>query len=174
MLNYLGLDKSQLPEIVECGTPVSTILPDIADELGLPRSLLVVMGGQDQSSGAIGVGNVIPGVFSESTGGALMVCTTCGKPIFDPSCGLPCNYSDIEDTYMIQAGAKGGILLRWLRDTLCNEELQLELSGKANAYIFSVRLPKNIPANILRTSARIRQSVLQIQRVRLCVSMLTL
>ena len=97
MLDYLGITAGQLPEIVECGTPVGNILPEVADALGLPRDLLLVMGGQDQSSGAIGVGNVTPGVFSESTGGALMVCTTTDKPVFDPKGRVPCNYSDMED-----------------------------------------------------------------------------
>ncbi|MBQ3283853.1 MAG: hypothetical protein IJH42_08425, partial [Atopobiaceae bacterium] len=51
--------------------------------------MLVVMGAQDQSSGAIGVGNVKPGIFSESTGGALMVCTTLDEPVFDPAGNVP-------------------------------------------------------------------------------------
>ena len=146
MLDYLGITAGQLPEIVECGTPVGNILPEVADALGLPRDLLLVMGGQDQSSGAIGVGNVTPGVFSESTGGALMVCTTTDKPVFDPKGRVPCNYSDMEDIYMIQAGAKGGILLRWLRDTLCREEMRAEEEGYGLAYDLMDRLAADTPA----------------------------
>ena len=146
MLDFLRITENQLPEIVECGTPVGTILPEIAEELGLPKDLLIVMGGQDQSSGAIGVGNVMPGIVSESTGGALMVCITCEKAIFDPDHGLPCNYSDMQDVYMIQSGGKGGILLRWLRDTLCNEELQRELSRGENAYDLMDEMAASVPA----------------------------
>lgn len=146
MMDYLGLTPDQLPEIVECGTPAGVILPEVADELGLPHDLLLVVGGQDQSSGAIGVGNVVPGIFSESTGGALMVCTTADKPVFDKNCRVPCNYSDMQDVYMIQAGAKGGILLRWLRDTLCKEELGMEQSGQADAYDLMSQLAAATPA----------------------------
>src|SRR5699024_4555660 len=96
MMEYLGISADQLPEIVECGEPVGKILPEVAEELGLPEDLLLVMGGQDQSSGAIGVGNVKPGIFSESTGGDLMVCTTTEKPVFDPNGRIPCNYSDMK------------------------------------------------------------------------------
>ena len=102
-------------------------------ELGLSRDMLVVMGAQDQSSGAIGVGNVKPGIFSESTGGALMVCTTLDEPVFDEAGNVPCNYSDLGG-YMIQGGAKGGIVIKWLRDTLCQEELAREAAGEGNAY----------------------------------------
>lgn len=146
MLSYLGINESQLPEIMESGSPVGRIYPEIADELGLPHDLLLVMGGQDQSSGAIGVGNVVPGIFSESTGGALMVCTTTDAPVFDKNGCVPCNYSDMENVYMIQAGAKGGILLRWLRDTLCNEELLCERAGGGNAYDLMDELAAATPA----------------------------
>lgn len=146
MMDYLQINGEQLPKIYESGTVVGEILPDMADELGLPRGLMLVMGGQDQSSGAIGVGNVEPGIFSESTGGALMVCTTVDRPIFDPKGCVPCNYSDMEDVYMIQAGAKGGILFRWLRDTLCNEERLLEASGEGDAYDLMTALAAETPA----------------------------
>jgi len=146
MMDYLGIHPEQLPEILECGTTVGTILPEVADELGLPRDLLLVVGGQDQSSGAIGVGNVIPGVFSESTGGALMICTTTTAPVFDPSCSIPCNYSILKDKYMIQSGAKGGILFRWLRDTLCAEELRQEAEQKLDAYDLMSALAAETPA----------------------------
>jgi len=146
MLEYLQIRPEQLPEIVECGTVIGTIYPEVADELGLPRDLMLVMGGQDQSSGAIGVGNVVPGIFSESTGGALMVCTTVDRPVFDENGCVPCNYSDMKDVYMIQAGAKGGILLRWLRDTLCREEMQMEQEGKGNAYDLMDKLAAATPA----------------------------
>lgn len=134
MLEFLGITKEQLPEIVETGTPVGKIDPQIAKELGVSEELLLVMGAQDQNSGAIGVGNVIPGLFSESTGGALMVCTMSKTPVFDAEGHIPCNYGDYSGTYMLQGGAMGGIMTRWLRDTLCIEELRLEKEGKENAY----------------------------------------
>lgn len=145
MLDYLGLDEYQLPTLYETGTPIGTILPQIADELGLPRDLLLVVGGQDQSSGAIGVGNVKPGIFSESTGGALMVCTATYRPVFDENGCIPCNYSDMEDVYMIQGGAKGGILFRWLRDNLCWEEMMRELAGEGDSYDFMTGLAAATP-----------------------------
>lgn len=146
MMEYLELTADQLPEIHECGDVVGTIYPEVADELGLPHGLPLVMGGQDQCSGAIGVGNVEPGIFSESTGGALMVCTTSDHPIYDKTGCIPCNYSDMKDVYMLQAGAKGGIMTRWLRDTLCVEEMMKEELGEGNAYDLMDKLAAATPA----------------------------
>ena len=145
MLGYLGVTADQLPEILETGTPIGHLLPEMADELGLSRDMLLVMGAQDQSAGAIGVGNVRPGTFSESTGGALMVCTTLEKSFYDENGNVPCNYSDLGG-YMIQGGAKGGIVIKWLRDTLCEAEKDAEARGEGNAYDLMDKLAAETPA----------------------------
>lgn len=145
MLDYLGVTADQLPEILETGTPIGHLLPEMADELGLSRNILLVMGAQDQSAGAIGVGNVRPGTFSESTGGALMVCTTLEKSFYDENGNVPCNYSDLGG-YMIQGGAKGGIVIKWLRDTLCEAEKDAEARGEGNAYDLMDKLAAETPA----------------------------
>ena len=145
MLDYLGVTADQLPEILETGTPIGHLLPEMADELGLSRDMLLVMGAQDQSAGAIGVGNVRPGTFSESTGGALMVGTTLEKSFYDENGNVPCNYSDLGG-YMIQGGAKGGIVIKWLRDTLCEAEKDAEARGEGNAYDLMDKLAAETPA----------------------------
>ena len=145
MLDYLGVTADQLPEILETGTPIGHLLPEMADELGLSRDMLLVMGAQDQSAGAIGVGNVRPGTFSESTGGALMVCTTLEKSFYDENGNVPCNYSDLGG-YMIQGGAKGGIVIMGLRDTLCEAEKDAEARGEGNAYDLMDKLAAETPA----------------------------
>ena len=145
MLDYLGVTADQLPEILETGTPIGHLLPEMADKLGLSRDMLLVMGAQDQSAGAIGVGNVRPGTFSESTGGALMVCTTLEKSFYDENGNVPCNYSDLGG-YMIQGGAKGGIVIKWLRDTLCEAEKDAEARGEGNAYDLMDKLAAETPA----------------------------
>ena len=145
MLDYLGVTADQLPEILETGTPIGHLLPEMADELGLSRDMLLVMGAQDQSAGAIGVGNVRPGTFSESTGGALMVCTTLEMSFYDENGNVPCNYSDLGG-YMIQGGAKGGIVIKWLRDTLCEAEKDAEARGEGNAYDLMDKLAAETPA----------------------------
>lgn len=56
-----------LPSLVEPDASVR-IAPAIADELGLPREVLVAAGGGDNMMAAIGTGNVVPGVLSMSLG----------------------------------------------------------------------------------------------------------
>ena len=76
MLNFLEISEKQLPEIKEPGEVVAPLLPEVATELGLTPSLIVCTGALDQAAGAIGVGNIQPGLFSENTGAALAICAS--------------------------------------------------------------------------------------------------
>jgi sugar (pentulose or hexulose) kinase len=125
MLRRLGLSEDRLPEIREPGDPVAAILPDIARELGLSAQTVVCMGALDQAAGAIGVGNIVPGVFSENTGAALAVCATVDRPLLDPKRRMPCHYHGIPGTYMAHTFTTGGIVLKWYRDTFCQAEMQV-------------------------------------------------
>lgn len=71
MLQRCELEAAWLPEIVQAGTDLGPVLPEIAELWGLPRACRVVVGCLDQYAGAIGVGNVLPGGVSETTGTVL-------------------------------------------------------------------------------------------------------
>lgn len=57
-----------LPDIRIRNEPIGTLLPSIAMELGLPADVPVSIGGGDNMMGAIGTGNVAPGVVTVSLG----------------------------------------------------------------------------------------------------------
>ena len=134
MLERLGIDEGMLPPIVASGTPLGTILSQVADELGLPHTVQLVQGGLDTACGTVGVGNVAPGTFSESTGALTTVCTMADHAVLDPGGELAC-FSGVEQgRYLLNMGAKGGIMFRWLRDQLFSDELEAEQAGGEPAY----------------------------------------
>ena len=65
------LPQSWLPHIVRAGTDLGSITPDVADTFGLPRTCRFVVGCLDQYAGAMGAGNIVPGMVSETTGTVL-------------------------------------------------------------------------------------------------------
>lgn len=69
--DQLALPPSWLPAIVRAGTDLGLIVPEVADALGLPKTCRFVVGCLDQYAGAIGAGNVVPGMVSETTGTVL-------------------------------------------------------------------------------------------------------
>jgi xylulokinase len=121
MLEALGLDQRQLPIIREPGTAISPLRPEAADELRLTGSAMVSSGGLDQACGALGVGNVAPGVFSENTGAALAICSTVDGPVLDSHRRMPCHCHGVPGAYMLHTFTSGGIVLKWWRDRFRQE-----------------------------------------------------
>jgi xylulokinase len=134
MLEFLGLTEDRLPEIRESGEPIGPILPNVARELGLSAETIVCTGALDQAAGAIGVGNIRPGVFSENTGSALAICATVAEPTFDVARQMPCHYHGVPGLYMEHAATCGGMVLRWYRDAFCQPEMEAARQEGRDAY----------------------------------------
>ncbi len=149
MLGELGIGEQQLPEIVEPGQAIGAIRPEVAAELELDSRTVVATGALDQACGALGVGNVRPGIFSECTGSNVAVVALVDRPRIDPLRQLPCFYYGLPDTFMMHAfSMTGGMVLRWFRDAFCAEALRL---GEASApgtdsYELLTRQAEAVPA----------------------------
>lgn len=136
MLDFLGINIGQLPEIRESGEVVSTILPSVAAELGLSQNMVVCTGALDQAAGAIGVGNIYEGMISENIGAALAICVPVSKPTFDPKRLMPLHYFPLPNMYMIHTFTNGGMTLRWFRDQFCQLEMSTAKLTDEDAYSF--------------------------------------
>jgi sugar (pentulose or hexulose) kinase len=134
MLRRLGIDEGRLPEIRESGVPVGPILPAVAKELGLCPDTVVCTGALDQAAGAIGVGNITPGLFSENTGAALAICATVDHPVQDARRRMPCHYHGMPGRYMAHTFTTGGIVLKWYRDGFCQEEMRVGAAAGIDPY----------------------------------------
>lgn len=134
MLDLLGVEESQLPEVRHPGSLISKVNPGAASEFGLSPNTLICLGALDQACGAIGVGNVRPGIFSESTGAALASVAMTNQPVIDPAGQMPCFASGIPGMYMVHAYSTGGMAIRWFRDTFCASEMDVERTCGLNAY----------------------------------------
>jgi xylulokinase len=134
MLRRLKLSEDRLPPIRESGEPVGQLLPKAAGELGLDPGTVVCTGALDQAAGAIGVGNIRPGVFSENTGAALAICATVDHPVLDPKGRMPCHYHGIPGTYMCHTFTTGGMVLKWYRDKFCEPEIQVGAQAGVDPY----------------------------------------
>ena len=75
MCKICGIDREILPKLYESSAVVGDILPDIADELGLPRSVKIIAGAGDNAAAAVGTGIVGEGGcnISLGTSGTLFV-----------------------------------------------------------------------------------------------------
>jgi len=74
-----------LPDLIGSDQACGTILSSVADELQLPRSVVVSSGGGDNMMAAIGTGNVVPGIVTMSLGTSGTIYSFSDVPVVDPS-----------------------------------------------------------------------------------------
>lgn len=68
MCHICGITRDQLANIYESYEPVGTVLPEIADKLEIPHSVVVAAGAGDNAAAAVGTGTVGDGMCNISLG----------------------------------------------------------------------------------------------------------
>ncbi len=117
MLDFIGLRPEQLPTLLRSGEIVGPVTGDTSRETGLSTRTLVVAGAMDQIAGAVGAGNIAPGLVSETTGTALVLAATVNEPTYDPQKRLPCYYHALPGKYLLLPYCQtAGMVFRWFRD----------------------------------------------------------
>ena len=134
MLDALEISASQLPDLLAPGEPAGRVTAAAAAETGLPAGIPVSGAPIDQIAGAVGAGNLAPGIVTETTGAALAVCATVDKPLYDPlkRVGLYCHA--LPDRYALLPWVPtAGMALRWFRDELAGGASYDTLTAEAAA-----------------------------------------
>lgn len=73
-----------LPPVSESREAAGTLRPELAQKYGFPSGVVVSAGGGDNMMGAIGTGNVAPGIVTASFGTSGTIYATSAKPVVDP------------------------------------------------------------------------------------------
>jgi xylulokinase len=68
ILQAAGLDRLRFAEVRPSGSSIGKVMPEIADQCGLPKDVVVAVGGHDHVCGAIAAGAVRPGILLDSIG----------------------------------------------------------------------------------------------------------
>ena len=135
MLDVVGIGAERLPELIRPGGIAGPLTPAAAAELGLRTGVTVVAGGMDQCAGAVGVGNVAPGIVSESTGAALTVQAAVDRHGLDPSRRTPVYVHSVPARYLYcPVCPTGGMALTWFRDRFGGEEVARAAAEGVDAY----------------------------------------
>jgi xylulokinase len=76
--------RALLPDLIASDEIAGTLRPELAAEFGLSASVIVSSGGGDNMMGAIGTGNVKPGVVTVSLGTSGTIYACSSHPVIDP------------------------------------------------------------------------------------------
>jgi len=100
----------------------------------------------DQSAGAIGAGNTLPGIVSETTGAALAIQATIMDPSIDRSAIVPVYQHSISDKYLlVPVCPTAGMAFKWYRDVFGQVELETAAETNKDAYDLLTASAETIP-----------------------------
>jgi xylulokinase len=135
LLDFIGITPDHLGRLMEPGAVVGPLAGPGAAQAGLSPATIAVTGAMDQALGALGSGNLAPGVVTENTGGALAVIATLEKPLFDPLRRVPCHYHARPDTYCLLPWSQtAGMALKWFRDAFFAAEAEEDRRAGLDPY----------------------------------------
>lgn len=142
-----GLDPSAMATPRPSGEIVGEIPASIAQELGLPKGVVVVTGGHDQPVNALGGGVVSEGVAVDGMGSTICVTVAFNEPHLNDKM-LAANYpvySHVKEGMYVSLAFSftGGNLLRWYRDNFAQDIVKEAEATGADVYDLILKdLPK--------------------------------
>ncbi len=126
MLDYLGISKTQLPELKESG-----------EYVGEYKGVKVSTGALDQISGFIGAGINEEGKISEMTGTCLAVCALSTKiPPYYDGIKVPAHYVSKGKYCLLMWAPTAGMALEWYKKNFCEGMGYIEIDDIAKTIPF--------------------------------------
>lgn len=123
MLDTMGLDREKLPEALECGTVAGHVLPEVTAQLGLSTGAVVITAAMDQTAAAVGAGNLVPGVVTETTGTAMCIGATADNPDMHHPARITVYRHIYPGKYLLlPVCMTAGMVFKWFKDSFCQEE----------------------------------------------------
>ena len=191
VLERFAIPPHWLPAVTRAGTDLGPIDARAAETLGLPHTCRFVVGCLDQYAGAIGAGNVEPGLVSETTGTVLATvrcadrfATDLGPDVFQGPAFAENLY------YRMVFGSVAANYLEWYRDQLPDRpdfarltalaadvepgagglklRTDVELAGARPQEVFEGMTPQHTPGHAVRCIMEAVAHALRDQVANLC------
>ena len=155
MLSICGITEQQLPKLHESYEVVGTLLPQLAEQLGLPSSVRIVAGAGDNAAAAIGTGTVGEGSCNLSLGTSGTLFITSGQFRVDPHNALHA-FAHADGHYHLMGCMLSAASCNkwWMDEILSTKDYQKEQEGIKKLgenkvyflpYLMGERSPHNDP-----------------------------
>jgi xylulokinase len=138
ILEAIGLDSARLSQVQPSGTKVGMLTPELVSVFGLNCPPSIVTGGHDQACGALGVGSIVAGLASVSTGTAEVVevalpSPVVSQPLYEGNISV---YNHVVPGLFLAMtlNHSGGMALRWFRDGFCEPQMIQSAQANTDAY----------------------------------------
>jgi FGGY-family pentulose kinase len=143
----LGDAIPRLPQrVLDMGRIAGALLPEAAEELGLPAGIPVAVGGADAFVAMIGLNVLRPGKMAFITGSSHLCLGQSAAPLH--ARGIFGAYTDavLPGQYTVEGGqVSTGSVVKWFKDNFCGKEAALAAERGVDAYTILNELAGPIP-----------------------------
>lgn len=153
LLNFADINLDLLPVLSESSTVIGEVNKKTAEDLGFEKGVKVIAGAHDQVCGALGAGVIKKGIALDSTGTVEAIAPFLEKPILTKkmlNAGVLWEFNISSNSYIgYAANFTAGSVLRWYRDTFCENEITI--AKRENKNVYDLILPQDYskPSKIL-------------------------
>ena len=135
VLSSLRIPRGLMPDVFESPEISGKVSSSAASLTGLPAGTPVAGGGGDQAAGAVGNGIVREGIISSTLGTSGVIFGSCDEVKVEPGRRLHTFCHAVPGKWhvmgvMLSAGGS----FRWLRDTICREEIEIAKKKGVDPY----------------------------------------
>ncbi|MCP4167931.1 MAG: xylulose kinase [Chloroflexi bacterium] len=145
----IGLDDllPKFPQqVLDMGDTVGLLLPDVAEELGLPPGIPVAEGGADAFVAMVGLDVLQPGKLAFITGSSHLHLGQSAVPLHAK--GIFGAYTDavLPGQYTVEGGqVSTGSVVKWFKDNFCGKEVAQAAEGGVDVYALLDDLAQPLP-----------------------------
>lgn len=120
VLRLAGIPEDRLPPLLQSYDPVGEVLPEVADELGLPGDCTVLCGGNDAVLAALSGGLIEPGDVNLISGTCDIASVCTDAPVASPDFNVRCHAIPGRWLTFFVLNT-GGAALDWFHASFCRE-----------------------------------------------------
>ncbi|WP_027410331.1 xylulokinase [Anoxybacteroides tepidamans] len=133
LCHALDIDIGLCPPLVESAAYVGTLLPEVAEQTGLPTTVKVFAGGADNACGAIGAGILSEGrtMCSIGTSGVILAYEQTGNKQFAGKVHY-FNHANPNSYYIMGVTLAAGYSFEWFKRTFAPEDSFSEIVKRAS------------------------------------------
>jgi FGGY-family pentulose kinase len=134
------------PRVLDMGVVAGTLLPAVAEELGLPAGIPVAEGGADAFVAMVGLDVLRPGKLAFITGSSHLHLGQSAAPLH--ARGIFGAYTDavVPGQYTVEGGqVSTGSVVKWFKDNFCGKEAALAAQRGVDIYTVLGELAQAVP-----------------------------
>ena len=147
MCDVFEIPMRLLPTIYPATHVIGTLMPDVAEQLGLSAKTKVILGSGDEHAACLGAGVTRPGLVCDIAGTAEPVCASSQTAIFDESKLVETHCHAHPDLWLLEnPGFASGANYRWFRDQFSVQEVTRAAQEGVDAYTLLNASAETVPA----------------------------